>query len=485
MKEYDLIVVGTGSAMNLVNPLLNENPEAKIAIIDKDAPGGICLTRGCIPSKMILYPAEVIRTVEAAQMLGINVELKLPDFKFIMERMRKHIGAEIGQIRKGLSNAENIDYYTDTATFVEPKVLQVGKEIITAKLIFLCLGSRPHIPKAFKRSETDFLTSSSFLELKKLPKSLLIVGGGYIAAEYGHFMATMGSEVTIIGRNPQFLPSLEPEVSRLAARKLGKHMTIITNHEAVELNNEKGLKVIKAIERKSGEAKLFKAEEVLIAVGREATTDLINPETGEVEVDEKGWIVVDEHMRASVEGVWAFGDAIGGYLYKHVANYESIVALYNLFGQEREVSYHAVPWAVFTYPEIAGVGMNQAEAVERLGEEEVLVGFQRYIDTAKGKAMESADYFVKVLVTKEDQVILGCHIIGPHASILVQEVVNLMNTPSRSYIPYFEGMHIHPSLSEVVERAFGSLMPVNQYNHILHHYGLGDPNEPHEPHSHH
>ncbi|MFX1548370.1 MAG: FAD-dependent oxidoreductase, partial [Promethearchaeota archaeon] len=216
MKKYDLIVIGTGSAMNLVSPFLQQNPSMKVAVIDKDEPGGICLTRGCIPTKILLYPAELVRDIESAKQLGIDVEIRNVNFPEIMARMRSLIDEDIENIRSGLSHSENVDYYPTVAEFIAPYELKVGDEIISSRMIFLCIGSKTLIPPITGLETIGYQTSDSILHIKKLPKSLLIIGGGYIAAEYGHFFSSMGSKVTIIGRNPQFLPQEEPEVSLLA-----------------------------------------------------------------------------------------------------------------------------------------------------------------------------------------------------------------------------------------------------------------------------
>jgi len=187
MKKYDLIVLGTGSAMNLVGPILQQNPSMKVAVIDKDQPGGICLTRGCIPSKILLYPAELVREIENAKQLGINVEIRSVDFSKIMARMQSLINEDIENIRKGLLRAEDIDYYPSVAEFIAPYQLKVGKELITSKMIFLCTGSKSIIPPIKGLEEISYHTSDSILHLEMLPKSMLIIGGGYIAAEYGHF----------------------------------------------------------------------------------------------------------------------------------------------------------------------------------------------------------------------------------------------------------------------------------------------------------
>src|SRR5919108_5309910 len=238
MKEYDLISIGTGSAMHIVNAMLRRDPNLKVAIIDKDEPGGICLTRGCIPSKILLYPAEMVRTIERANEFGINVQLQKVDFNKVMEKMRLHIDEEINMIRNGLSESHNINYYHDVAEFIEPYTLKVSNNVVLrAKMIFLCTGSKPIIPPIKGLEEITYHTSDSILTMDRLPESIVIVGGGYIAAEYGHFFSSMGSHVTIVGRNKQFLPYEEPEISALAKREFCKHMTIITNSEVIEVGS--------------------------------------------------------------------------------------------------------------------------------------------------------------------------------------------------------------------------------------------------------
>ncbi len=250
---------------------------------------------------------------------------------------------------------------------------------------------------------------------------------------------------------------------------MGEHMEIITGHEVVEMSKTLcGRKKVVAVDRKTGKKKTFEAEEVLIAAGRAPNTDILHPERAGIKTDSRGWIEVNEYLETSQPNIWAFGDAIGKHLFKHVANYESLVVFYNAFmGKRIKVDCHAVPHAVFSHPEIAAVGMREKEAIERYGENGILIGFHRYEDTAKGEAMGVHDYFVKLIVKKDNRRILGAHIIGPQASVLIQEVINLMYTPSQSVRPLTSGMHIHPSLSEVVERAAASLMPPHTYHHLL------------------
>lgn len=452
--------------MNLVEPMLQRNPSMKIAVIDKDEPGGICLTRGCIPSKILLYPAELVRHSEEARTFGIQTEITRIDFPKVMDRMRSLIGKDIEGIRKGLSSSPNIDYFHETAEFISPYTLSVGSETVTSKTIFLCLGSQTVVPPIRGLEEVGYLTSDTFLKLTKLPQPVAVVGGGYIAGEFGHFLAAMGSKITIVGRNPQFLPDEEPEISEVVKTELSRHMNILTNHEAREARKRPdGKKVLASLNRTSGKTVEVAADEILVATGRGPVSALIHPEKAGIKTTKEGWIEVNEYLETSMPGVWAMGDADGKYLFKHVANYESEVLYYNaVLNQRVKTDYHAVPHAVFTYPEVAGVGLKEKEAVFRYGEDDVLIGFYRYEDTAKGEAMAAEDYFVKCVVRKSGGRILGAHIVGPQASVLIQEVINLMYTEGQSASTIVEAMHIHPAMSEVVQRAFQSLVPVHEYH---------------------
>jgi mycothione reductase len=474
MKEYDVILIGTGSGMEIVDAMIQNSPDMKAAVIDKDEPGGICLTRGCIPSKLLIYPAEIVRTVENSSEFGIHAEIKEIDFKAVIERMRSSINRDINAIRRGLSNSKNIDYYTDAAEFTAPYTLKVGGETITSKMIFLCTGSRPSIPPINGLQETGYLTSDTILHISQLPRSVAIIGGGYIAAEYGHFLSAMGSKVTIIGRNPQFIPEEEPEISALAKWEMQKHATILTNHEVRKAEATSKGKKLTAFDRSNKKVAEVVAEEILVATGRRSNSDILHPEKAGIKTDSKGFIVADEYMQTSQPKIWVLGDADGKFLFKHVANYEARIVFYNaVLNKKIKADYHAVPHAVFTDPEIASVALREKEAVEKFGKDKILIGFFKYADTAKGEAMARKHDFVKVIVKRDTGKILGAHIIGAQASVLIQEVIDLMYTENQSFEPLNEAMHIHPALNEVVANAFQTLMIPDQYHHYLEeHSGL-------------
>ncbi len=455
--------------MELGSAFLTENPKAKIAVIDKDEPGGICLTRGCIPSKLLLYPADVVRIIQKAEKFGIQVQIKKVDSAAILNHMRRNIKKDIDQIRNGLTQTPNIDYYQSTAEFTAPYTLKVGNESITSQMIVLSIGSRPITPKIEGLEKVGYLTSDTILNVDKLPENIGIIGGGYIAAEYGHFLSAMGCKVTIIGSNPRIISEEEPEISTLAKREMEKQMTIFTGYEVQKVEKTlQGRKRLTGINKETEKEIKIDVDEILVAVGRRANTDLLHPEKSGIKIDEKGFVIVNEYMEASQPNIWVVGDADGKYMFKHVANYEAQIVYDNAILKNKvKVDYNAVPHAVFTEPEIASVGLRENEAIAKYGQENIIIGFQKFSDTAKGEAMALDDEFVKIILERGTLKILGAHIIGPQASVLIQEIVNLMYTPEKTAEPLLSAMHIHPALSEVIERAFRSLMTPDQYHHIM------------------
>ena len=472
-KKYDVIAFGTGSAMNIVSEIFSINPNFKVAVIENENVGGICLTRGCIPSKMLLYPAEVVHETKRLGIFGIEAEIKNIDFNKVITRVRDSIMSESKTIEENLKAFPKIDLYQTTGEFVDDYTVKVGNETIKGDKILLCIGSRPLIPPIKGLEEVGYITNKDILNMKAQPKSLAIIGGGYIAAEFGFFFNMMGTKVTIIEMLPRLVSTEEPEISDLLEKNFKEQgITVKTHYKAVEVIKRNGKKVVIAENTETGESIEVEADEILVAAGRKSNADITKVEKTGVKTDKNGWIIVNDYFETTKPNIWACGDALGRYMFKHVANYESQLVFYNAFlGKKVKPDYHAVPRAIFTYPEIASVGMKQEEAMQK---HDILVGYYPYEQTAKGEAMAVKDYFVKVIVEKDTYRILGAHIIGPHASILIQEIINLMYTKDQSAIPIFEGMHIHPALSEVVERAFFSLQEPEAWIHPHHHHHHDD-----------
>src|SRR5947208_10055292 len=205
MREYDVIAVGTGSVMAVVEAMIEANPRIKVAVIARDEPGGICLTRGCIPSKILLYPAELVRTIRRARGFGLDVELRSVDFAKVMERMHALIHKDIDQIRKGLSSTENLDYFHVPAEFTAPYTMRVDATEIKGSKILLGAGSEPIIPRIPGLVDCGSLPSDTVLGIRKLPPRVALIGGGYIAAEYGCFLAAKCATVQVLATHRQLL----------------------------------------------------------------------------------------------------------------------------------------------------------------------------------------------------------------------------------------------------------------------------------------
>jgi dihydrolipoamide dehydrogenase len=288
-------------------------------------------------------------------------------------------------------------------------------------------------------------------------ESLVILGGGYKACEFGHFFSALGTAVTIVGHNPALLPREEPEVSDLVATKMGEHVQIRTNQDVLEVRRVEEGKTVRFLDRASGKIEQVQAEEIMLTTGVKSNADLLNVSAAGIKTDAKYFVVVNEYLESSVPGIWAFGDVIGRHMFRHTANYESDVAWFNAFGKVKvKLDEHAVPHAVFTYPEVASVGMIETDARQR--GRKYFVGFSKFHDCAKGYAMGDEDSFVKVLVDAETLRILGASIVGPQASILLQPIVYLMNCADQTYTPIARSQVIHPALSEAVVNAFANLM---------------------------
>jgi dihydrolipoamide dehydrogenase len=306
----------------------------------------------------------------------------------------------------------------------------------------------------------EYLTNESALRLTELPGSMVIVGGGYIAAEFAHIFEAMGTKVTIIQRNKRLVPDEEPEVSELLRTALSRRMKVHVDTEVTEVKQTGKVVTVTAKERGSGKQREYTASHLLVAAGRRPNTDNLMVSNTGVTVNEKGFIVVDEFYETSKKGIWAFGDIIGKKMFRHSANHEAELVWHNaVHGKKSRMNYLTVPHAVFSYPEIASVGLSEVEAVKLMGKKEVLVGKAMYTDVARGEAMMETEGFAKAIVHGKTGKIVGYHIIGPQASVLIQEVVNAMAADGNLWT-VAKGMHIHPALPEVVLKAFAKLQPV-------------------------
>ncbi|MCW4044161.1 MAG: dihydrolipoyl dehydrogenase [Candidatus Bathyarchaeota archaeon] len=456
MEKFDVLVIGSGSGMLIASTAVGSG--LKTAVIENGPMGGTCLNRGCVPSKMLLYPADIVSTINAAQRLGVNATVNSIDFKKIMSRMRTLVNSDSSAQARAVQATSGLTWFRETGRFISDYTMQVGEHTITAERIFIVSGARPGVPPIKGIEQVAYLTSDTVLQMETPPKSILIIGGGYIGVEYGHFFSSIGTETTIIQRPPRLLPEEEPEISDLLKNELEQHMAIHTSFEVVSVAQKGNVKTVTARNRVDNRLREFTAEAVMVASGRVPNSDLLKPEKTGVKLDERGYVKVNEYLETSKRNIWAFGDAIGREMFKHVANYEASIAWHNSVHEHKvKVDYSAAPHAVFTHPQVASVGLKEAEAKQQ--GYKILLGKAFYRDTAMGAAMGEPEGFVKVIVERETGKLLGGHIIGAEASVLIQEIVNAMNTENKSIAPIMHAMHIHPALSEVVQNAFGNLKP--------------------------
>jgi len=458
MDRFDLIVIGSGAGTHVASSASDEG--LKVALVDQGPAGGTCLNNGCIPSKILIYPADVIRSLQRAQAVGVQGSIEKIEFLTIMNRMHTIVDRSRKHLETAIEADKNITFFRSTAEFTGSYTLQVGGKTLTAPKIAIATGARPLVPNIPGLQAAGYLDNISLLNLEAAPKSLIIIGAGYIGCEYGHFFSSIGTKVTILGRSPQVLNNEEPEICRIVKDSLGQHMQVVTGHEVVKVELKDGKKAVSARSRVDGMIKLFDADEILLAAGRRSNADLLKPEKTGVETDDRGWIKVNDYLETTKEDIWALGDAIGKHMFRHTANYEAEIVAQNALRarkkDEREkADFHAVPHAVFTHPTVAGVGMKEAEALA--AGLSILVGRARYTDVAKGLAMAEEHGFVKVVLEESSGRILGASIAGSSAAELVQQAVYLMNTEYQDLMPVMKSQVIHPTINEVLVKAFSRL----------------------------
>ncbi len=448
MKSFDLIVIGTGSGLDVAVEAANRG--LKTAIIEEGPLGGTCLNRGCIPSKMVIHSADVAEEIKRANLLGLKASLSGVDFKKVTTRASHTVDEDSKSIEQALRGGKNPLLFKSRAKFIAPYTLQVGKETITGKKIVIAAGARPVIPPLPGLDKVPYMTSTEALRQTTFPKSMIIIGGGYIGAEMGHFYAALGCKVTVIQRGSLLLSREDKEVSELFTKLWKQKYGVVCDCEVMKVEN-KGKNIV-VHTKHDGKEKRFVAEKLLVATGVKPNSDTLDVKKTGVKTNERGFVLVNKYLETSAKNIWALGDIAGIYLFKHSANLEAEYVLTNFFGKKSAVDYYPMPHAIFTHPQIAGVGMTEQEAREK--SKEYVIGKYEYKNTGMGAAMEEKDGFVKFIVDRKSKEILGCHIIGPDASTLIHEVVVALKADRRKALDILrETVHVHPALSEVVQRA--------------------------------
>ena len=449
MRHFDLLIIGAGSGNSVLGP---EHDDWDIAIAEHGLFGGTCLNVGCIPSKMFVYAAEVAELAADSGRLGIHTSFDGVDWPAVRDRIFGRIDpiAESGlDYRQDLAN---ITVYTDTARFVGPCTVAVGDQAITADRVVVAAGARPAIPDAPGLADCGYHTSDTIMRLDTLPERLLVLGGGYIAAELGSVMGAFGSQVTFVLRGDTFLRREDDEIRERFTAAYSRRFDVRFNTRVLAARRD-GAEVVLEVQNGEGQRADLRAEELLVATGRIPNGDRLDVAAGGIATDGDGYVITDDQLLTTAEGVWALGDVTNPVQLKHVANHEARVVRHNLSHPQdpARVDHRFVPHAVFGHPQVASVGLTEREC--RQQQIPYRSHVQPFGSAAYGWAMEDTESAVKVIAHAEDRRLLGAHIIGPQASTLIQQLIQGMHFDLTVDQMARHQYYIHPALPEVVEQA--------------------------------
>jgi mycothione reductase len=457
VETYDLAIIGTGSG----NSILDERYAGKrVAICEQGTFGGTCLNVGCIPTKMFVYAAEVANIVRGAARYGIDAHVDRVRWDDIVSRIFGRIDPIAISGEDYRRSSPNIDVYARHTRFgpVQPDGryllrTDIGDEFTAAQVV-IAAGSRPVVPPAIRECGVEYHTSDTIMRIAELPKHLVIVGGGFVAAEFAHIFSALGVRITLVIRGGMLLRHSDDTIcerfTRIASTKweLRSHRNIIGAHHKAH----GGPRIVLELD----DGSTLNTDAVLVATGRQPNGDLLDAEQAGIDLDGSR-VVVDEYQRTSARGVFALGDVSSPYELKHVANHEARVVQHNLLcdwddtGSMVMTDHRYVPSAVFTDPPIATVGLTENRAAAKGFD--VSVAIQNYGDVAYGWAMEDTTGIVKIIAERGGGRLLGAHIMGYQASSIIQPLIQAMSFGLTAAEMARGQYWIHPALAEVVENA--------------------------------
>ena len=456
VEEFDLIIVGSGSGNSIPESLAGW----KIALVEKGIFGGTCLNVGCIPSKMFVLPADSIRIAEDGHRLGVATTPGPADWAAIRDRVFGRIDPiSAGGEEYRASGTEGLTLVRGHGRFVAEKTIEVDGRRLHAPRILLATGSRPWAPPIPGLDEVRTHTSDTVMRLEEFPKRLGVLGGGFIAVEMGHVFSAYGAELHMFNRGEVLLRAEDAEIAERFTEVFGSHSRVNlhlgTVPERVEELDDGTIAIHHA--GTDGEPVVTVVDELLLALGRRPNSDLLGLERTSVDVHDDGRVVVDEYFATTEPGIWAVGDVSNSFQLKHLANAEAKAAFANIAADAagaaptQVVDTRAVPHAVFSDPQVATVGMTEAQAAA--AGLDVVVGKRDYAGTAYGWAMEDSSSFAKVIVERGTRRIVGAHIIGTQAASLIQPLIQAMQFDQPADVVADDVFYIHPALTEVVENA--------------------------------
>ena len=454
MSSFDVTIIGSGPG-GYVAAIRCAQLGFKTAIIEKSELGGTCLNVGCIPSKALLDSSEHYHNaISNFAAHGIEIEKPKVDFAKMIERKKEVVDTNVKGIDY-LMNKNKVEVFKGTGSFKDATHVMVTKEDgsteeIESKYIIIATGSySTELPFA-KTDKKRIITSTEALELKEIPKHLLIIGGGVIGLELGSVYKRLGSEVTVIEYMDRITPTMDSALSRELAKVLRKQgMKFHTSTKVTEVTNNGDNVSLKA-EDKKGEELNLEGDYVLVAVGRSPYTDGLGLENAGIETDERGRVKTNEHLQTNVANVYAIGDVVAGAMLAHKAEDEGVLVAEKLAGQKPHIDYNLIPGVIYTWPEVAAVGKTE----EQLKEAGVKYKVGSFPFRALGRARASMDLdgFVKILADEATDEVLGIHIIGARAADLIAEAVVAMEYRA-SAEDIARMSHAHPTYAEAIKEA--------------------------------
>lgn len=467
MAKYDanLVVIGAGSG-GLVSSLIAAAVKSKVILIERHKMGGDCLNTGCVPSKALLRSAKVASYMNRAEEFGIeSVEVK-PVFSKVLKRVHKVIETIEPHDSVERFTGLGVECVQGEAEIIDKNTVRVGDRDIKTKSIIIAAGARPFVPPIEGIDDVGYLTSDNIWELEEQPKRLVVLGGGPIGCELSQAFSKLGSDVTMVEMMGQLMGREDQDVAEVITEKFEKDgIRVLTNHKAVKFTNGNGEKVLHC-ETDSGPVAV-PFDEVLVAVGRKANSDGMNLEKLGIKLRRNGTIETDEYLRTAVPNIFACGDIAGPYQFTHTASHQAWFATVNaLFGfaKKFKVDYRVIPWATFTAPEVARVGLSEREAEEQNLDYEVT----RYgiDDLDRAIADGEAHGFVKVITPKGKDKVLGVTIVGHHAAELIAEYVLAMKY-NIGLNKILGTIHLYPSLAEANKFVAGNWKREHQPHGLL------------------
>jgi len=449
--KYDVVVLGGGPG-GYVAAIRAAQLGAKVACIEKENLGGVCLNWGCIPTKAMIATASLYHKIQNASKYGIVVDGNVSvDLQAMMARKDKIVEGLVKGVAF-LFKAHKIDLIEGRGVFKSAEEIEVekadgSKDIVSASNIIIATGSSPLNIPVFPFDGEHILSSNDMVSIEEIPESLLIIGAGVIGCEFGFLMARLGCRIEMVEMMSHALPLEDEDVSRLIERELKKSKIKLHLGKKVEKvsKNDNG-RMISSIEGGTE----IETEKVLVSIGRSFNTKGIGLEDIGVELNENGSIKVDDFMRTNIDGIYAIGDAAGKWLLAYTASAEGTIAAANCVGQNKKIDYSGVPSAVFTSPEVGSVGLREKQAVE-MGHD-VRVGRFRFIALGKAQAENETEGEVKIVADAKTDRVLGVHIVGAHATDLIHEgAIAVRHGLTAEQLG--DAFHAHPVMAEAMLEA--------------------------------